>query len=286
LGRIRKTTAPLGTIWEISDQLWERILPILWEDAPPTPKSHGGRPRINWRAAVNGIIFRMRSGCQWNKLPKHFGDDSSVHRWFQRWNRNGIFQELWAFLLQECAELGAVDWKWQAADGMLGKARFGGDKVGKNPTDRGKMGTKKSLLVEGDGGPLGVVIDGANVLDWKLLEATIEAVVVARPDPEELDQHLSLDKGYDTPTGHEVVEKKGYINHICPIREDRRKKRRPGRRKARRWVVERTLSWLSKCRGILVCYDKHGFNYLGLIQLACALLWYRRLHRLGTQLRF
>lgn len=278
--RARKTTAPLGTIWEINDSLWERILPILSEDAPPTPKSHGGRPRIDWRAAVNGIIFRMRSGCQWNKLPKHFGDDSSVHRWFQRWSRNGIFEKVWAFLLQECDELGAVDWKWQAADGMLGKARFGGDNVGKNPTDRGKMGTKKSLLVEGDGGPLGVVIDGANVLDWKLLEATIEAVVVERPDPEEFEQHLSLDKGYDTPTGHEVVEKKGYINHICPIGKDRREKRRPGRRKARRWVVERTLSWLSKCRGILVRYDKHGFNYLGLIQLACALLWYRRLHRL------
>jgi putative transposase len=222
----------------------------------------------------------MRSGCQWNKLPKQFGDDSSVHRWFQRWSRNGIFEKVWAFLLQECDELGAVDWKWQAADGMLGKARFGGDKVGKNPTDRGKMGTKKSLLVEGDGGPLGVVIDGANVLDWKLLEATIEAVVVERPDPEEREQHLSLDKGYDSPTGHEVVEKKEYINHICPIGKDRREKRRPGRRKARRWVVERTLSWLSKCRGILVRYDKHGFNYLGLIQLACALLWYRRLHRL------
>jgi putative transposase len=280
LRRTRKTTAPLGTIWEISDALWERISPILREDAPPTPESHGGRPRIDWRSAVNGIIFRMRSGLQWNQLPEQFGDDSSVHRWFQRRSRNGIFEKVWAVLLQECAELGAVDWKWQAADGMLGKARFGGDKVGKNPTDRGKMGTKKSLLVEGDGGPLGVVIDGANVLDWKLLEATIEAVVVERPDPEEFEQHLSLDKGYDTPTGHEVVEKKGYVNHICPIGKDRREKRRPGRRKARRWVVERTLSWLSKCRGLLIRYDKHGFNYLGLIQLACALLWYRRLHRL------
>jgi transposase len=77
LGRTRKPTAPLQTIWEISDSLWARIEPILREDAPPTPKRHGGRPRIDWRAALNGIIFRMRSGCQWNKLPKHFGDDSS-----------------------------------------------------------------------------------------------------------------------------------------------------------------------------------------------------------------
>jgi putative transposase len=222
----------------------------------------------------------MRSGCQWNQLPSHFGDDSSVHRWFQRWCRNGVFEKIWAVLLEECDELGAVHWKWQAVDGMLGKARFGGDKVGKNPTDRGKNGTKKSLLVERDGGPLGVVIDGANVPDMKLLEATIEAVVVERPDVEEVEQHLSLDKGYDNPTGHEVVAKHKYIGHIRPIREDRREARRPGRRKPRRWVVERTLAWLSKCRAILVRYDKHAVNYLGLIQLACGLLWYRRIHRL------
>jgi putative transposase len=158
--------------------------------------------------------------------------------------------------------------------------------VGKNPTDRGKPGTKKSLLVEGDGGPLGVVIAGANVLDWKLLDETIRAVVVERPDPEELEQHLSLDAGFDVPTGHEVTETHGYVGHIRPVREDRRAKRRPGRRKARRWVVERTLAWLSKCRAILVRYDKHWENYLGLIQLACGLLWYRRLHTLNPAQRF
>jgi putative transposase len=152
--------------------------------------------------------------------------------------------------------------------------------VGKNPTDRGKPGTKKSVLVEGDGGPLGLVIAGANVVDQQLLAATIEAVVVERPEPEDVEQHLSLDKGYDNPTGHEVAEEYGYIAHIRPIRQDRREKRRPGRRKARRWVVERTLAWLSKCRAILVRYDKHWENYLGLIQLACGLLWFRRLHRI------
>ena len=125
-----------------------------------------------------------------------------------------------------------------------------------------------------------MVIDRANVNDHKLLEATIEAVVVERPDPAEREQHLCLDKGYDNPTGHEVVKRHGYIDHIRPIGEDRRGKRRQGRRKARRWVVERTLAWLSKCRALLIRYDKHDENYLGLIQLACGLLWYRRLYRL------
>jgi len=157
---------------------------------------------------------------------------------------------------------------------------LGGKKVGKNPTDRAKNGTKQSILVEREGGPLAAVIAGANVPDMKLLEATIEAIVVERPDPEELEQNLCLDRGYDNPIGHEVTERHGYVSHIRPIGEDRREKRRPGRRKPRRWVVERTLAWLSKCRALLIRYDKHDVNYLGLIQLACGLLWYRRVHRL------
>jgi len=162
----------------------------------------------------------------------------------------------------------------------LGKLGSGGKNVGKNPTDRGKPGTKQSLLVETDGGPLGVVVAGANVPDMKLLEATIEAIVVDRPDPAVVEQHLCLDRGYDNPIGHEVSARQGYEEHIRPIGEDRRERRRAGRRKARRWVVERTLAWLSKCRALLVRYDKHEVNYLGLIELACALLWYRRIHRL------
>jgi putative transposase len=133
MGRTHRPVKPLETIWEISDELWGRIEPILREDAPATPRAHGGRPRIDWRKAIDGIIFRLRTGCQWNKLPKHFGDDSSVHRWFQRWCKNGVFEKIWAELVESCDGLGAVDWKWQAADGMLGKARFGGEKDGAEP---------------------------------------------------------------------------------------------------------------------------------------------------------
>lgn len=117
--------------------------------------------------------------------------------------------------------------------------------MGKNPTDRGKPGTKQSVLVEGDGGPLGVVIAGANAPDFKLLDETIRALVVERPDPAEVEQHLCLDAGYDNAPARSVVEGSGYIGHIRPAREGSGPKRRPGRRKNRRWVVERTLGWLS-----------------------------------------
>lgn len=127
---------------------------------------------------------------------------------------------------------------------------------------------------------------GANVHDTKLLRQTIEAIVVDRPEATaEAPQHLCLDKGYDNPTGQSATEAAGYLPHIRRIGEEKLDAKRRKRRPARRWVVERTLAWLSKCRAILVRYAKKACNYLGLIKLACVLLWFRRLHRLEGVLR-
>lgn len=142
---------------------------------------------------------------------------------------------------------------------------------------------KRSILVEADGGPLAVVLAGANVRDDKLLEATLEAVVVERPRPtEEAPQHLCLDKGYDSKAVRKIVNDKDYIPHIRRIGEEKLDTEGEKRYPARRWVVvERPLGWLSKCRAILVRYEKKAANYLGLVKLACILLWYRRQHRLS-----
>jgi putative transposase len=126
-----------------------------------------------------------------------------------------------------------------------------------------------------------MVLAGANVRDDKLLEATLEAVVVERPRPtEEAPQHLCLDKGYDSKAVRKIVNDKDYIPHIRRIGEEKLDTEGEKRYPARRWVVERTLGWLSKCRAILVRYEKKAANYLGLVKLACILLWYRRQHRL------
>ena len=139
------------------------------------------------------------------------------------------------------------------------------------------MGSKRSVLVDRNGGPLSVVAAGANVHDTKLLELTLESVVVERPDGgDRQPQHLCLDKGIRQshgPPGGGGARVPG--THQANRRGEtgrQGEKRYP----ARRWVVEGTLSWLSKCRGILVRYDKKASNYVGLVQLACALLWYRR----------
>ncbi len=244
------------------------------------PPARTGRPRADLRLVLDGMIHRLRSGCQWRRLPERFGAPSTVHGWFQRFAADGFLEEIWAYLVRECEELGAVRWEWQAADGVMGKSRFDGAKRGPNPTDRAKMGTKKSVLVDQEGGPLAAVIDGANVHDTKLLAATINAVVISRPDPATVVQNLCLDKGYDNPTGEAACAQGGYVPHIRRIGEEKRdgwgRKTNP----ARRWVVERTIAWLQKCRALLIRYDKNPTNYLGLIQLASGLLWYRRRHRL------
>jgi putative transposase len=267
----------LPTIWEVPDDLWEEIETILDCFYPP---ARTGRPRADLRLVLDGIIYRLRSGCQWARLPERFGRPSTVHGWFQQFSTDGLLEEVWAYLVRECEELGEVHWEWQAADGVMNKSRFEGAKRGPNPTDRAKMGTKKSVLVDQEGGPLAAVVDGANVHDTKLLAETIDAIVIARPDPKKRPQNLCLDKGYDNPTGEAACVAGEYVPHIRRIGEEKRdgwgKKTHP----ARRWVVERTIAWLQRCRALLIRYDKKHTNYLGLIQLACALLWYRRRHRI------
>jgi len=135
---------------------------------------------------------------------------------------------------------------------------------------------KRSLLVEGHGYPLAVVVAAANRPDDQLLNATIEAMVPERPEPEpDWPQHLCLDAGYDTPTGWEATIDLDYYPHIALRRPEERLPPPDPLPPARRWVVERAHSWLTRWRGILVRWEKKPENYLGLLQLACALLWFR-----------
>ena len=131
MGRKRRETKPIDTIWEVPDWLWREVLePLLDDFYPPAPT---GRPRADLRRALDGIIYQLRTGCQWNRLPAAYGSDSTVHRWFQRFVQDGLFVTVWGALVDACDDLSGVDWQWQAADGVLGKARFGGTKSAKTP---------------------------------------------------------------------------------------------------------------------------------------------------------
>ena len=141
------------------------------------------------------------------------------------------------------------------------------------------------MLTEADGGPVAVVVTGANVHDSLLLQDALEAVIVEPPNPVEgpgnpdpATQHLCLDKAFDGAPSEATARVFGYEPHIRRIGEEKTDETGQEKHPARRWVVERTLSWLSRWRGILIRWEKKGENYLAVLKLACALIWYRRCH--------
>ena len=139
------------------------------------------------------------------------------------------------------------------------------------------------MLTEADGGPVAVALAPANRHDSLVLQDILEAVVVDPPNPVTgPTQHLCPDKAFDGAPSEATARVFGYDPHIRRIGEEEQGAAGRKRHKARRWVVERTIAWLNRCRGILIRWDAKAENYLGLIQLACALLWYRRKHQLTT----
>jgi putative transposase len=256
--------------WEVSDALWEQVEPLV---PPPPSHAKGGRPRQPDRQLFAAIVYVLRTGIQWNALPRELGASSTVHARFQAWVRAGFFAALWEAELAGYDDLTGIDWTWQALDGVMTKAPFGGAASGPNPTDRAKRGVKRSLLTDGAGIPLAVAVDGANRHDMKLLAVTLDGVMVTRPQPSaEAPQHLCLDAGYDYAAVRTEAAVRDYDAHIRGRGDERtQKEENPGWR-ARRWVVERTHSWRNRSRRLLVRWEKKVENYLAFVHLACAQL--------------
>ena len=130
--------------------------------------------------------------------------------------------------------------------------------------------------MEGHGIPLGLAVEGANRNDFKMGRATLETIPIERPQPSpEKPQHLCLDKGYDYDEVRELGKAFGYTLHIRPKGEDAQALKRHVGAKARRWVVERTHSWMNRFRSVLIRWDKQVENYLAMLHLACAFITFR-----------
>ena len=151
-----------------------------------------------------------------------------------------------------------------------------GEKTGPNPTDRGKSGVKRSLLTEGHGVPIGLVVEGANRHDMKLTRPTIESVVVERPEPTaERQQGMDLDAGYDYDEVDEILQEFGFTAHVRSRGEEAKAIKQVAGFKARRWVVERAHSWMNRFRRLLIRWDKKPQNYLAFLHFACGLIAFR-----------
>lgn len=120
--RERPTLPDDPTIWEVDDDVWEQLAPLLVINKP---RKKIGRPRQDDRQLLNGVLWIARTGSQWSALPRRFGPKSTVHARFQEWVEYGCWQRAWTALLQTYDEVHGLDWEWQAADGCLIKAPLG-----------------------------------------------------------------------------------------------------------------------------------------------------------------
>ncbi|MEO8396639.1 MAG: IS5 family transposase [Chloroflexota bacterium] len=256
--------------------MWAELEPLL----PQRVNTHrfgGGRPRVPDRRCADAIFYVLRTGCQWQALDAtELCAHSTAHDRFQEWVEAGLFLRLWQAGVEQFDELKGIDWEWTSMDGAMTKAPLGGKKTGRNPTDRGKQGVKRSLLTEGHGVPVGLAVEGANRHDMKLVRATLESLVVKRPEPSEnAPQGMCLDKGYDYADVRAILVEFGFTAHIQSRADEARELAAEAGKRARRWVVERSHSWMNRFRRLLVRWEKKPEHYLAFLHFACALIAFR-----------
>src|SRR5438105_1120661 len=173
----------------VTDELWEIIEPLLPQE-PPKPK--GGRPRVPDRAALTGIIFVLRSGLPWEMLPQEMGCGSGV----TCWRRLRDWQDAGGGSVAQ-ATPSITQQTWRSGQDRLVKSQPGqryhrcqrrkkgglqASAIGRNPTDKGKPGTKRHVVVEAKGIQLWVKLTGANVNDAVVFEEMIDSIEpVSRP---------------------------------------------------------------------------------------------------------
>jgi len=114
----------LPTVRRIPDEVWNEVKRIL---PPEKPSNTKGRPPVSYRKVLDGILYVLRTGCQWKMLSKDYGSGSTCHRRFQQWVRLGVFQRLWIRLLQVYDDVKGIKWNWQSLDSISVKAPLGGN---------------------------------------------------------------------------------------------------------------------------------------------------------------
>ena len=226
---------------DVPEVLWKRVEPYLPIE-PPRPR--GGRPRNDNRRVLAGILYRLRTGCQWKALPReYFGSGSTCHERFQEWVSAGIFAKVFEQCLRYYHDAcRGIDWRWcSLRQPVNGEGAQKGDHTGPNPTDRAKSGVKRHVLTDARGVPVGVTITAANVHDKWMVAQTLDAVPLRAGRGVRRPHHLCLDKGYDYREPEAEARERGIVPHI------RRRGEKPligcvRGGKPRRWVVERTNS--------------------------------------------
>jgi transposase len=231
---------------DISDSDWVVIQKVLPAEIYTGLGSRGGRPHACLRRVFCGLLYWVRTGCQWDLIPGVYGSKTTLAKYLKKWEASGAFGQLMSSSLEMYDGEVGIDWCEQVIDGSIKRAPGCSKNTGKNPTDRSKPGTKQMILTEKNGIPLAVVTMPANRSDMKQVEVTLSSIQTKRPSPDQVKQHLSGDKGFDSNENRETANEWGYDDHILKKGVSIKLNKHSGNR----WVVERTNSWVNQFRGI------------------------------------
>ena len=248
---------------------WQIICPLLPE--PKRWKKAGrGRPAKSNKEIFEAILYVLESGCRWKDLDTaRFPPSSTVYDRFRWWLDNGFLEKALRVLGKRLIRDGLIYVEEASIDGSFIRGRNGGDKIGN--TKLGK-GTKLMSIVDGNGLPLGVHIESAQIHEVKLVERTLDRLILnVKPN------FLLSDKAYDSEELANDLNSEYDINLIRPHKANRKRKSdqdgRNFRRYKRRYKVERTFSWIQNHRRCLVRYDKLSHVYLGWVQMAVLMIY-------------
>jgi transposase len=243
------------------DWLVERI-----PDHAPSPK--GGRPPMDKRKAIQGVFWILDNGAKWKDLPKRFGSKSAVHRWFQRWVEDRVFETIMREAGRLVEERDGYRLYECHIDGTFSKARGGGDGIGS--TKAGK-GVKIMVLVDAKGLPVAVDTTSASPHESQLVQRLFDFMLT-----EETPERIIGDKAYDSDALDAQLDEQG-IELIAPHRSNRKKQNKTQdgrvlRRYKRRWTVERTIAWIQHYRRLCIRWEKSTVMFQGFLHLGCTLL--------------
>jgi putative transposase len=227
------------------------------------------------KRAISGIYYVLTTGIQWNALPRCFGSCSAVHRLFQKLTAVEFFKYLWYEELDQYNKNQGLKLKTQAIDCIYIKAPLGQEKTGKSPVDRRKLGTKRSILTDGNGIMIGCAIGSANQHDSTLFIDTLNSM------PQHIIQPrykvMYLDLAYDSTLIRTILFNHAYIPRITKNTRRSKNKIRLMPDGYERWFVESSHSWLNRFRKLFIRYEKHASNYLALVCFAATIVIFNKM---------
>ncbi|MGO9115250.1 MAG: IS5 family transposase [Thermoguttaceae bacterium] len=256
----------------IPDELWEKIKPLL---PPHNPRLLGGRPPVDDRNALTGIVFVLKTGIPWEQLPQEMGCGSGMTCWrrLRDWQQAGVWETVKQLLLDQLREADKLDLSRVAVDSSLVRAFGGGAQTGPNPTDRRRPGSKHHTVTDANGVPLVTHLTAANRHDTTELIPLIDDIppVAGKPGkPRKRPDDAYADRAYDSEPHRKELRKRGIKPHLA-----RRNTPHGSGLGIFRWVAERGINWLHGFRRLRVRYDRRADIQAAFILIAECLICFR-----------